>query len=100
MTYKEKLLKEFYQDVTNIEIVYIQKYDKGKPNPRYKDNNKLKQFLNSREPKVLVLNEPIDMEFMNKVLSDVKDLGTILSMCRKNKELVPLFFRTNLLSHF
>lgn len=91
--------------IDRIEVTYIQKWDKGKENDKWLnasalDKTKYKQYIGSKKADTKVFIEAIDEEFMTTVVEDIKNLGTIISMCKKNKELVPLFFRKNLLSHF
>jgi hypothetical protein len=86
--------------IDEIEITYIRRYFKGKPNPKYDGTKKYKEYLGAKEAGVNIIREKIDPEFMETVLSHVRDLGTMISMCKADDSLVPLFFRRNLLSHF
>jgi hypothetical protein len=88
------VLRANNQHIDTIEIVYIQKYLKGKI------SEKTKKIIGSKKPDVVVLSEPIDEEFMNHIIQDMKNLGVIITLCKENEDLVSLFFRTNLLSHF
>ena len=91
--------------IDKIEVTYIQKWDKGKENEKWLnasalDKSKYKQYVGSKKADVKVFIEAIDEELYSQVVEDFKNLGTILSMCKKDKKLVPLFFRNNYLSHF
>lgn len=91
--------------IDKIEVTYIQKWDKGKENEKWLnasalDKSKYKQYIGSKKADVKAFIEAIDEELYSQVVEDFKNLGTILSMCKKDKKLVPLFFRRNYLSHF
>ena len=94
------ILNQSGHSIDSIECVYIQKWTKGKPNPKYDGSTKYKEFLGSKDAQAVIVKEEIDPEFMNVVLQDMKNIGTMISMCKQDESLVPLFFRTNLLSHF
>lgn len=94
------ILNQSGHDIKQIETTYIQKWTKGKPNDKYDGTKKYKEFLGSKEAQAITLREEIDNEFMNVILVDMKNIGTMITMCKQDESLVDLFFRHNLLSHF
>ncbi len=80
------MLNKQGHNITEIEVTYIVKPKQLKT--KFKD------------AVVQVYREPIDEKDMQYVLTHVKNLGTKISMCKANPELVDLFFYNNPLAHF
>ena len=81
-------------NIDTFEITYIKKWKATHESPT------TGKQIGGSTPEIIVLKEPIREEDITFVVSEMKRIGTKISMCKKDPSLVELFFNVNVLSKF